>query len=199
MKDLIILGGGESRKECPYDTEVWAVSTVLLLPDVKKECISKVFAIDKYELIEEDLGITRELDIPIVSVRDYATESYPLKEIKEEFQTTYFRNTISYTIAMAIYEGYEMLKLYGVDQGPQWNYIANRPYVMFWLGVATGRGVKWELSDSSILKHPLLYEIKKKIETDEKRATIWLSENKEKLDSLGGACLVVSSEDKVGL
>ena len=30
-------------------------------------------------------------------------------------------------------------------------YTMGRPYVMFWLGVATGMGVKWALAPDSIL------------------------------------------------
>lgn len=185
MKELILLGGGESRKECPYNTEVWAASSVLSLPETRLEGISKAFAFDLYPLVKPYLKIAKEHNIPVVSTRSYADEQYPWKEITEEFQTKYFRNSISYMIAMAVYKGYEKLRIYGVDQGPDYEYLAAKPYVMFWLGVAIGRGIEWEVAGSGLLFYPLISSIKKQLEADMERAAQWLPRNKARLAEIG--------------
>ncbi|KKM15180.1 hypothetical protein LCGC14_1698710, partial [marine sediment metagenome] len=86
----------------------------------------------------------------------HITEPYPLTEIQERFDTYYFKNDMSYMIAYALHKGYRDILLWGVDQGggpPELEpmYTMGRPYVMFWLGVATGMGVKWALAPDSIL------------------------------------------------
>ena len=86
----------------------------------------------------------------------FVTEKYPIQEIQKEFNTYYLKNDMSYMIAYALHLGYKHLLLCGVDQGggnksTEQIYTMARPYVMFWLGVATGMGVKWELGADSIL------------------------------------------------
>uniref|UniRef100_A0A6M3L4T9 Putative methyltransferase n=1 Tax=viral metagenome TaxID=1070528 RepID=A0A6M3L4T9_9ZZZZ len=152
MRELIILGKGQSWKDCPFDAECWATSTVLEMPEISNyHQIHKVFAFDDYNVTKNGLRTAKKYRIPIVSTQGYATEKYPFEDIVRELGYSYFRPTVSYMIAYAIYQGYEKLRLYGIDQAPEWEHLINKPYVMFWLGVATGRKVKWELSKFSIL------------------------------------------------
>ena len=166
MKELILLGRGSSAEQCTYDAEVWCASSVLLMPEIKLECISKAFAFDVWSIPElrESVEKARAYSIPVISTEEYASEPYPLQQIKEEFNSSYFRPTVSYMLALAIYRGYEKLKLYGIDQGPEWIYLAGKPYVTFWLGVATGRGIEYELSSNCLLLEPFVQELKKKID-----------------------------------
>jgi len=154
MRELIILGRGQSWKDCPFDAECWAVAHVLDLPETNNRYgqIHKVFAFDDDSLLLRKLiRKAKKFNIPLVSTQKYATEKYPFEDIVKEFGYSYFKPTVSYMIAYAIYKGYERIRLYGIDQGPEWEHLVNKPYVMFWLGVATGRKVKWELSKFSIL------------------------------------------------
>ena len=170
MKELIILGTGQSWKDCPFDAELWATSSVFSLLGIDYKKIHKVFAFDEYESVKKDIEIAKENLIPFVSAKDYATEKYPLEEITREFGICYFRNTITYMLAYAIYKGYEKLRLYGIDQGPQWDYVTNKPYVFYWLGVATGKGIKVELAKTSTLTQPMADEIRRYIEILQKKA-----------------------------
>ena len=165
MKELILLGRGPSWKQCPYDAEVWAASTVLLDPEARIDRISRVFAFDPLSVddIRQSVELAKAHSIPVVSIEDYATEPYPLLEIGKKYQFPYFNNTISYMLGMAIFQGYEKIRLFGVDQGPHWKYIANKPYVMFWMGVAIGQGVEVEISSNCLLFEPFLEELKKSI------------------------------------
>lgn len=159
MKEVIILGKGPSGVECPFDAEVW--TTVNLLPEIDHKC-SKVFAFDRYKLVKKGLDVARSRGIPIVSTFWYATEKYPFDEIIEEFRTRYLKITISYMIAYAIYLGYEKIRLYGVDAGPEWRYLVDKPYVTFWLGVATGRGIEWAINQTSLLQRAMAESIRKR-------------------------------------
>ena len=75
---------------------------------------------------------------------------YPLKEINRLFLSnlTYqdrpvknFRSSISYCIALALYLGYEQIDIYGVELvGIE--YKGQAQNFAFWVGLATGRGVR---------------------------------------------------------
>lgn len=151
-REVIILGRGQSWKDCPFDTECWAISSVLEMTGISNyHQIHKVFAFDVYRTAKNSIRTAKKYHIPVVSDRSYATEKYPMRDIVKEFGKSYFQPTASYMIAYAIFKGYQKIKLYGIDQGPQADHLLNKPFVMFWLGVATGRGVEWQLSKSSIL------------------------------------------------
>lgn len=165
MREITLLGIGSSLSDCPYDGEIWATSSYLSHPQARVDKIDKVFAFDFLRYVETELKIAREHNIPIVSTRDYATEPYPLSDIVGEFNLDpdFLLNTMSYMIALTIYQGYEKINLYGVDQGPEWEYLSTKPYITFWLGVATGRGIMFELSPSCLLKERFISVIKAKV------------------------------------
>jgi|26BtaG_2_1085354.scaffolds.fasta_scaffold00283_26 hypothetical protein len=156
-------------KQCPYDCEVWATSTVLLYKSVPYEKITRVFAFDREDRISDTLDIARRRGIPIWSMRDYADCKYPIDEIVAKLRKKYFLNTISFMIALAIYEGYEKLKFFGIDQGPQWKYLAGKPYVMYWIGQADGRGIKTEHPPMTVLFQTHVEEIKKGVAESKQR------------------------------
>ncbi len=162
LDNLILLGQGPSMNGCPFDAETWAAVSVLSHKGWEDKPYSKVFCFDKPEnKPDEDIGLqlARKRDIPIVGlsaitfvgIESFITEEYPLGVLQKKFNTYYFKNDMSYMIAYALHLGYEHLSLWGVDQSGEEMYTMARPYVMFWLGVATGMGVKWELSPTSVL------------------------------------------------
>lgn len=141
---------------CPFDSEVWATLTVLGHKGWEDKPYSKAFCFDcQSKRPDEQAGlvVARARGIPIVGYqrRVIWTERYPIYEVKKRFGLGGFWNDMSYMIALALYKGYKSLLLYGVDQGPEVLYQGGRPFTTFWLGVATGMGVRWELSPNSIL------------------------------------------------
>lgn len=68
--------------------------------------------------------------------------NYPLKEIIEKFNSTYFNNTISYMLAYAIYTEVEEITMYGIDMNAADEYYAQRGSVMYWIGYARAKGIK---------------------------------------------------------
>ncbi len=148
MKDLIILGKGDSSKHCPFDTEVWGVNDVYLKPECKGKKIDKLFAFDP---LGDGYVTGMKLVAPVVSWQSYADEKYPLNEILEEFKSKYFPNTICYMLALAIYQRYEKLRLYGIDQPSGSQYAIDKSGVEYWLGRAQGRGIEVVVSQGSCL------------------------------------------------
>jgi len=91
---------------------------------------------------------------------------YPLEEIVAEFgqyfqnseDARYFTNTVAYMIALAIYEKYDVIHVYGVDMAVHTEYESQRPSCEFWLGVAIGRGIKVHIPvEADLLKVQFLY------------------------------------------
>lgn len=81
--------------------------------------------------------LTKAKSVPYIDL-----EHYPLEKVIEFFGTDYFSNTVDYAIALAIYEGYTEIDLYGINMAVGSEYEFEKPGVDFWCGVAIGKGVK---------------------------------------------------------
>ena len=117
---------------------------------------------------------TYEFPVYTIGKRDDCKNSiaYPRDEIVAEFGT-YFNNSISWMLALAIYEEFKEIYLYGVDMAVEIEYGHQRPSCEYFLGIATGRGIRVILPrGSDLLKAGRLYgfedcnAIKHKIEND---------------------------------
>lgn len=87
---------------------------------------------------------------------------YPKQAILNEFGT-YFTNSVSYMLALAIHEGAEEIGIYGVDMAVQEisghsEYAHQRPSCEYFVGLARGKGIKVEIpKESDLLKTEKLY------------------------------------------
>lgn len=151
MKELFLLGSGRSADVCSFDgTEIWATARILPRMAPPTDC-SKVFAVGNPYKSRKGLSIARENNIPIVSTEDYATEKFPFDEIVKRFKLGYLRCTLTYMLAYALYLGYEKLWLFGMDINDEFDQDADKPRITYWLGVARGMGVEWELTPGTRL------------------------------------------------
>ena len=92
----------------------------------------------------------KEPDIP-------SSVEFPKEEIMRVFGR-YFTNSISWEIALAIYEGFGTIYLYGVDMAQDSEYSFERPSVEYFLGWARGRGINLVIPEKSdLLKTLYLY------------------------------------------
>lgn len=82
---------------------------------------------------------------------------YPLEGILERFPTTrqYFTSSVSYALALAIYEGYERIEVYGVEMETGTEYGHQRVGVAYWIGVADGMGIDLEFYSDKFFVSPL--------------------------------------------
>lgn len=143
MKSVIILGMGPTRTECPYDEEVWGVNNCYEFAPR----MDRLFIMDSINDIEFDLNELRKLP-RIIASTTYPelglenVEAYPVGEVVSRFKTRYFCNSVCYMVALAIHEGYERIRMYGVDCDTQGSYVLERCGLEWWLGVAHALGVE---------------------------------------------------------
>lgn len=92
---------------------------------------------------------------------------YPIDKIKKNYGT-YFTNTISYMLALAIDEGFEKIAVYGVDMAVGSEYSYQRSSCEEMIGIAKGKGIEIEIPDEAdLLKTRFMYAF------DEKNETAW--------------------------
>ena len=151
MKDLIILAKGNSRLACPFDAdEVWGVNDVGSFPEFRNKKITRCFTFDPRD--EKFLKECRE-NGEIWSWQPYADKKYPLEEVINKFGTKYFTNTLSYMFALALYEGWERVRTYGVDAPYGGIYFMEKSGLEYWIGRLQQAGVQVDTHDcAGILK-----------------------------------------------
>jgi len=82
---------------------------------------------------------------------------FPKKEIIDTFGT-YFTNSISWELALAISEGFKEIHLYGVEMALSGEYGYQKPSVEYFIGLARGMGIKVYLPERcDLLKTTVLY------------------------------------------
>jgi hypothetical protein len=107
--------------------------------------------------------LKRVNDMPVYMLKKYdevpASVKFPLEELVEHFSDDegfsgdYFTNSISFMIALAVYEAYSEIHVYGVNMLGSDEYEYQRPCVEYWVGFAKGRGIKCVIpKESSLLK-----------------------------------------------
>lgn len=95
-------------------------------------------------------------DVPVycdpsrMHVFDNAIE-YPLAEIKKFLPIAYLETTISYEIALALYEGVDEIGLFGIHMMGRAEFVWQRPSVTYLIGLAQGMGVRVTIPPGSPL------------------------------------------------
>lgn len=126
---------------------------------------------DYVEWLKQDHGKPLYINAPNPEVPSAVV--YPRREIFAYFDqflknqdgepVHYFTNSISWMLALAIYEGATEIGIYGVDMaqhgvGLRSEYAYQRPSVELWLGIAAGKGIKVTIpKESDLCKTPHLY------------------------------------------
>ena len=152
-------------KEAPIneDYEFWALNDMYKVVPVER--ISRWFEIHKCDTVEtktQHIQVLSQLSIPIYMQEQHpeipTSVKYPLETLIEHFGRRFFNSTIDYMIALAIYEGYQDISIYGVHMSYMEEYGEQRPSCLYWLGVAEGKGIKIHIpDDSDLLKSYWLY------------------------------------------
>jgi hypothetical protein len=136
---ITIVGKGTGWEDAPLTGETWGITQLIL-----RRNVSRVIDMNDYSLwgdkeareAEESRRRAAELKVPYVDL-----SNYPLAEVIADFNTDYFSNTVDYTLALAIHEGFMEIDLYGVNMSNPGEYAYQKPGVEFWIGMAMGRGV----------------------------------------------------------
>lgn len=150
--ELIILGMGPSRKECPFDAEVWSVNTGYEQVAQANGHINKIFLSHKqirkngHNVFDWDaLNALGRAGVDIINIhkfKDLNSRLYPFKRISKKFNCDYFSNTICYMLAYAIDKGYRKIRFYGVDMRETGEYALEKGGIEYWMGYAKGLGIE---------------------------------------------------------
>lgn len=159
MKKVCILGTAETLREAPFhlNIEFWALNDMYKVLGQHLSKISRWFEIHKRTTVErdmpEEIEWLKSCKISVYMQEHYedipTSTKYPLDEIISNFGRKYFKSTVDYMIALALYEGYEEIHVYGVNMSCETDEYSNqKPSGSYWLGRAEGMGVKIYLPDS---------------------------------------------------
>ena len=179
-KKVAIVGFAGTRDMAPYDDpecEIWSVNNLYkFIPRT-----DRIFQLHSRLALEnevhgvsskEHLDFLRNTEIPVYMQEKYpdipASVRYPLEEMVEEFgiprtndmqtKDAYFTNTISFMIALAIYEGFTDIYIYGVDMAVAIEYREQRPSCEYYIGIAKGRGINIYMpAECDLLKSRFIY------------------------------------------
>ena len=146
------------------DVEIWALN----------DCYTFLTHWDRwFEIHGKDVWIAdgkdhveflKSIQVPVYMIQHYPeipnSVRYPMEDITELFfpgaKHAYLASSIDYMMALAIAEGVDEIKLYGVNMATSTEFLHQRPSCEFWMGIAMGRGIKVTLpEDSPMLQAPL--------------------------------------------
>ncbi len=171
---VAILGYTPTRKDAPYDDPAWEIWGLNDLYKFQGEGDVERWT-RWFEMHDDRLGnrvgrakfdervkeFAKWENIPIYMQNKHpgvsGSVAYPLEEVVKQYGD-YFTNTISYMIALAIYEGAKEIGVYGVDMSTSEEYQKQRPSCEYYLGIAVGKGIKVTIHPAAdLLKTRYLY------------------------------------------
>ena len=147
--EVALIGKGEGRNNAPLKGEgvtTWGVNDLVAHREV-----DVCFWMDKAIMENTQMDDLVKLSVNKTKTKTYCTKyfddiptsvPYPYNEIVDFFGTDYFNDSCCYMVALAIYQGFSTISLYGFDYAWGNNYDKEKPAVSFWLGMAVGLGRK---------------------------------------------------------
>lgn len=170
QKKIAIVGMAPgSREEAPYNDptwEIWSLATLVQVGHAPR--FTRHFELHPLDWFR-DKPETRDYWDWLCSIKDqqvYLQETapeipagvlFPKSAIVQAFGT-YFTNTVSWMIALAIAEEPAEIGVWGVDMAQNTEYAHQRPSCEYFMGIAVGRGIKLHVPDTSdLLKTNKLY------------------------------------------
>ena len=168
-KSVCIVGLGPTSRDRvfkePPGTEMWCLNNghVCFQPEEIKRFTAwfQIHPRPDFEAnnnpIYGNLKFLQTCGIPLYMEQVWAdmpsSVKYPREEIVKSLGYDYFTSTMAYMLALAIYQGYEEIRIYGIDMAAETEYFHERPCFEFWLGIAHSRGISLVMpEDCPILK-----------------------------------------------
>ncbi len=170
MKKVALVGYASSWGEAPFEDksfEIWIMNSMYLIAPR----YDRIFDIHDIEEIKnrpqkpdepKHYEAIKTLQKPIYMQRHYdeipASIEYPLAEMVKEFyipkamgDKLFTTCSVTHMLALAIHEKFEEIHLYGIDEAVDGEYSDEMPGVLYWLGVANGKGIELVISPHSPL------------------------------------------------
>ena len=163
MKQIAIVGTEISTRELvPWDEDVdiWTLNESPGNPNKWVRRCNGTFQLHDPKIYKSALNRTdphhwewlkSEKDFPVymqeVDPEVPGSTKYPLDEINKLFLSNlqwndgeviqFYTNTISYMVALAVYKGYEKIRLYGIEMTSNTEYSYQKDNLAFWIGIAS--------------------------------------------------------------
>jgi len=162
LDNIFILGRGQSLGYCPVKkpekSEFWGCNNVYKAREVDRLFIMHDVYVTQYNRKTKIIEEANEKGFPVYTLGKYDdlknNIQYPMEEVIKEFKIAYFLTNTSYMLALAIMQKPKNLFLFGVDLdfGTAREYMQNeKGNIEYWLGVATGKKIRFHLSQGSTL------------------------------------------------
>jgi len=183
MKKVAIIGYGTNWSEAPFDDpeiEIW-IQNIGEILKYKFPRFDRVFDIHRKKVILEEakadpqgLEFCKTWDGTIYTLESLEelprALEFPLDELtkyffpwaiqlgKHQWIDSYWTSSTEMMLALAIYDGYEEIGIYGVDMSDTPEYRDQRKGCEYMLGVAHGRGIRIKKSSTTpILRTKFIY------------------------------------------
>ena len=159
MKKVCVCGTSRTLKQIPKDIsglEYWILNDMYLLTNG----YSRIFEMHQKSYLDSwitgrgnpHISELAQLKVPVYMQEHFedvpTSIKYPLDEMINSFGRDIFQSTVDYMIALALFEDYKEIYLYGVDMSVGGEYESQKPTASYWLGRAEGMGVKIYLPDN---------------------------------------------------
>jgi hypothetical protein len=198
---VAIVGFAPSWKQAPWDDltyEIWTLNEAYKLAnEVPRFRADRWFELHSRasasKATAEHQAFLRQCPVPVYMWSRYPdipnSVRFPKDEIVEWLRrkghkgAAYFTNSISWMVALALYEGFKTIALYGVDLANDSEYSFQRPSCEYFIGIAEGAGVEVIVPPASdLLKCTQLYGFE-----SDNRNRVWIKTQMGELDKRGDA------------
>jgi hypothetical protein len=177
LKKVALVGYAPSWKDAPYndpDIEIWIMNDMYDFAP-RWDRLFDIHMIDEIktrksrgEGNQSHYEMLKTLEKPIYMQQHFEeiplSVEFPLAPIIEEYWTPamgdkiFLTCSVAHMLALAIYEEYDEIQLYGIHEAVDDEYSCEMPSVLYWLGVAYGKGITIKISlDSPLLKGYFVY------------------------------------------
>jgi len=177
MKKVALVGYAPSWKDAPYndpDIEIWIMNDMYDFAP-RYDRLFDIHMIDEIKTRKSrgegnklHYEMLKTIDKPIYMQEHYpeipASVKFPLDILTDAYKTDsmgdkiFLACSVSHMLALAIYEGFEEIQIYGIHEAVDSEYKDEMPSVVYWLGFAAGKGIKIKVSpDSPLLKAYFVY------------------------------------------